>query len=232
MTQATASPPIEANIARVRARIAVAAQRAGRDPVEITLVAVTKGVSQEAIQQALAAGITDFGENLVQEAQEKFGGRKLPIRLHMVGHLQRNKAKTAVGLFHIIHSVDSVGLAALLSRHAALRGVILPILLQVNVASEPTKSGFQPRHLFSAMDRILHLPNLEVTGLMTLAPIVSRAEDARGVFQALRRYRDDCLRRFQRDMLHLSMGMTDDFEVAVEEGATIVRIGRAIFAAA
>lgn len=214
---------IGVNIERVRQRIARACERAGRSPEEVTLVAVTKTVAPSAIATAFTLGIRHFGESRVQEAEVKIGQLAwLEPRptWHMVGHLQTNKARTAVEIFDIIHSVDSVRLAEVLSRRTQK---LLPILLQVNVSGEASKEGFALGEVASALDVICRLPRLEIKGLMTVAPLVADAEQVRPVFRALRSARD----RFGLE--HLSMGMTDDFEVAIEEGATMVRIGRAIF---
>ena len=218
-----ANMEIEANIRQVERRIAQAAGRAGRSPAEITLVVVAKGVGIEAIEAALRAGIRHIGENRVQEAMERIPrlSHIVPAPTwHMVGHLQRNKVKTAVEIFDIIHSVDSLRLAQEMSRRA-LRTV--PVLLQVNVSAEETKGGFSVAQLPRAAEEIGRLPNLEVKGLMTIAPLVDDPEQVRPIFRRLRQLGEGV------GLEQLSMGMTDDFEVAVEEGATMVRIGRAIF---
>jgi pyridoxal phosphate enzyme (YggS family) len=217
------SVDIEANIRDVNRRVARACERSHRSPDEITLVVVSKEVGISAIRAAFDCGIRDFGENRVQEAENKIAqlsDLKTEVVWHMVGHLQSNKAKAAVGLFDIIHSVDSIKLAEILSRRAEKR---LPVLLQVNVSGEAAKGGFAVSEVESAVERIMQLPNLEVMGLMTIAPLVADIEKARPVFRELREQRDSL------GLKHLSMGMTDDFEVAVEEGATMLRIGRAIF---
>ena len=214
---------IAANLRDVERRIAAAAGEAGRSPAEVTLVAVTKGLPFQAIESAVGAGIEHIGENRVQEASTKvdrLSASGLRPTWHMVGHLQRNKAKTAVGVFDIIHSVDSLRLAEALN---AVASPALPVLLQVNVSGEATKGGFSFAELPRAVADIGRLSNLMVKGLMTIAPLVSDPEEVRPVFRKLREARDSL------GLEHLSMGMTDDFEVAVEEGATMVRIGRAIF---
>jgi pyridoxal phosphate enzyme (YggS family) len=186
-------------------------------------VAVAKGMPVDAIKVACNCGIRDFGENRIQEAQEKLVGLaalRANITWHMVGHIQGNKGKLAAKLFDIIHSVDSVKLAQVLNRQAPQR---LPILLQVNVSREETKEGFEVEQVAGAVEEINRLSNLEIKGLMTIAPIVDDPEDVRPVFRTLRKMRDSL------ELKHLSMGMTDDFEVAIEEGATMIRIGRAIF---
>jgi len=222
---------IASNLARVQERITAAARRAGREPREITLVAVTKTVPLEAIVAAYTLGLRHFGENRVQEALQKVAGRPPGATWHMIGHLQRNKAKAAVRIFDLIHSVDSVPLAQELDRHCRALGKRLPVLLEVNVAGEASKFGFLPEGAFwEAVEQILSLPGLEVQGLMTVAPMVTDPEAVRPVFRQLRELRDELRRRWPAlAWPHLSMGMTDDFEVAIEEGATMVRLGRAIF---
>ena len=230
---------LAANITRVRERIAAAARRVGRDPAEITLVAVTKTVPAARVREAWELGLTDFGENRVQEAVAKIplvvpdAQRPLdrpPPRWHMIGHLQRNKVKHVIPLFDFIHSVDSVRLAREIQRRAERVGKVMPVLLEVNVAGEATKYGFAPEEVAAAVEEIAPLPHLEIHGLMTVAPIAEDPEEVRPHFRHLRELRDELARRFPSlDWHHLSMGMTDDFEVAIEEGATMVRIGRAIF---
>lgn len=214
---------IEQNVRELERRIAGACERAGRSPDEVTLVAVTKTIDVPAIEAAFNAGIRNFGENRVQEAKpkiEQLESLRAQLTWHMVGHLQTNKAKTAVDIFDIIHSVDSLRLAEALSRHSQKR---LPVLIEVNVAAEATKGGFGLPEVDEAIRQIGRLPNIEIEGLMTLAPWVSDAEEVRPVFRRLRQLGDAL------GLRHISMGMTDDFEVAIEEGATLVRIGRAIF---
>ena len=214
---------IEHNVQELQRRIAGACERVGRSPDEVTLVVVTKTIEVPAIEAAFHAGIRNFGENRVQEARpkiEQLASLRAHLTWHMVGHLQTNKAKTAVDFFDIIHSVDSLRLAEALSRRSQKR---LPVLIEVNVAAEATKSGFTLPEVDEAVKRIVRLPNLEIEGLMTIAPWVSDAEEVRPVFRRLRQLGDAL------GLRHLSMGMTDDFEVAIEEGATLVRIGRAIF---
>jgi pyridoxal phosphate enzyme (YggS family) len=186
-------------------------------------VAVTKGFEVTAIKAAFDSGIKNFGENRVQEAEGKIAqltDLKLAVTWHLVGHLQSNKAKIAVELFDIIHSVDSVKLAEILNRRVEKP---LPVMLEVNVSGEATKVGFSLGELVAAVKEIGQLPNLKLMGLMTVAPVAVEPEAVRPVFRKLRELRDSL------GLKHLSMGMTDDFEVAVEEGATMLRIGRAIF---
>jgi pyridoxal phosphate enzyme (YggS family) len=236
---------IEASTSRVRERIAAAAQRAGRRSDEITLVAVAKTHPVHIVAAAIAAGLHDIGENRVEEASTKIPAvreRISPLaepRWHMVGHLQRRKARTALALFDLIHSIDSLRLAQRINRVAQDSEKVAQVLLEINVSGEVSKYGFdlsasggaKARDAFFAdVEQILALPYVQPRGLMTMAPIVSDPENARPVFAALRAVHDDVCRRFpDAGWRELSMGMTDDYEVAIEEGATMVRVGRAIF---
>ena len=216
---------IAERVEAVRLQIADACLRSGRSREEVTIVAVTKGFPPEAVREAFAAGLSHFGENRVQEAQAKvplLAGLQPRPTWHMVGHLQTNKVKTALTLFDIIQSVDSLHLAQEISRRAP-QSVRVPVLLEVNVAGEAAKCGFSPDELPAATEQVRALPGLEVRGLMTVAPMAGDPQEARPVFRHLRSLAESL------DLRDLSMGMSDDFEVAVEEGATIVRVGRAIF---
>ncbi len=216
---------IAGRLEAVRLRIASSCLRGGRSPDEVTLVAVTKGFPPEAVREAAAAGLRHFGENRVQEARAKLPFlRDLSPRAtwHMVGHLQTNKVKTALDLFDIIHSVDSLRLAEAISRRAPQPDRV-PVLLEVNVAADPAKYGFSPQELPHQAEAIRRLPGLDLRGLMTVTPMTDDPEQVRPVFRSLRQLARSL------NLPELSMGMTDDFEPAVEEGATIVRIGRAIF---
>ena len=227
------------NIHQVQDRIARACARAGRDPSDVTLVAVSKTFPAEVIGEAYRLGLRDFGENRVQEATEKIPNIQSltpNLQWHLVGHLQSRKAREAVDLFDVIHSVDSLKLADKLSRLCVESGRVMPILLECNVSGEETKYGFSVAttadraRWMADVEATLALPGVRVEGLMTVAPIAADAEDARPVFRALRQLRDELAARFpQAGWRRLSMGMTDDFEVAIQEGATMVRIGRAIF---
>lgn len=238
--------PITDAIAQIRSRIDQAARRAGRDPAEVTLIAVTKTHPPELVAEAVAAGALDLGENRVQEAAAKIAalaGLTPRPRWHLIGHLQRNKAKLAAQLFDMVHSVDSLRLAEALDRQRAEAGpqpAALPILLQVNVSGEASKEGFDLpggaanraglERMLPEVEGILALPRLRVRGLMTIAPYGDDPEAARPTFRALRELRDELARRYpQAHWGELSMGMTGDFEVAIAEGATLVRVGRAIF---
>lgn len=217
-------------IAAVRARIAAACARAGRRPEEVTLVAVSKTVPPAVVAAAARLGLGDFGENRVQEAEAKVPavaalvGR--PLRWHLVGTLQANKVNRALRLFAIIHSVDSLHLAEAINRRAAAP---VSVLLEVYFGDDPRRPGFRPQELAAAAERIVLLPNLRVRGLMTVAPLGWSPAATRAVFQRLRALREELGQRLPGLGPELSMGMTDDFELAIEEGATIVRIGRAIF---
>jgi len=211
------------NIAAIQKRIAKAAEKADRSPSEITLVAVTKTVEAAAIREAFTAGLRHFGESRIQEAREKLpqlAALQPAPTWHMVGHLQTNKAKTATELFDIIHSVDSLKVAEAISQHAKYD---MFVLVQVNVAGEPSKYGFALQDTIAALEHIARLPRLRIKGLMTIAPYTDDPEEVRPVFRRLRLMRDSL------GLEHLSMGMSHDFEVAIQEGATLVRIGQAIF---
>ena len=210
--------------------IAEAARRSGREPSRIRLVGVVKQVPAEVVKAAVALGLTDLGENRVQEAEGKIAavGRH-GVRWHMIGHLQRNKAAWAVDLFDLVHSVDGIELAEALSRRAVAAGRTLPVLIEVNVTGEASKFGVTPERLEPLLVRMKALPGLEPEGLMTVGRVVERAEEARPAFAALRGLRDRVARATGVELPELSMGMSADFEVAVEEGATLVRVGSAIF---
>jgi pyridoxal phosphate enzyme (YggS family) len=220
-----------ANIAHVRSLIAEAARRVGRAPQEITLVAVSKTMPVELVQMAYNLGVTDFGENRVQEALPKIAAfHPQGLRWHMIGHLQSNKASKAVSSFYCVHSVDSVHLAQTLNRHASEQGKHLPVLLQINVSGETSKEGMSLAGTPELARQVVALPHIQVEGLMTIAPLVEDPEQVRPVFRTLRLLRDQLRAELPFcSWQHLSMGMTDDYSVAIEEGATIVRIGRAIF---
>ncbi|HSJ54346.1 MAG TPA: YggS family pyridoxal phosphate-dependent enzyme [Anaerolineae bacterium] len=228
------------NLQSVQERVATAARRAGRDPAQVTLVAVTKNQPREAIAAAFDLGLRHFGENRVEEAESKIPGLPGGITWHMIGHVQSRKARQVVPLFQVVHSVDSARLAARLDRLCVEEGERLPILLQVNVSGEESTYGLaaerwaedcdQRRELLAVVAEIVALPGLQVLGLMTMAPIVADPEQVRPVFASLRHLRDELAGIYpEAGWHHLSMGMSDDFEVAVEEGATLVRVGRAIF---
>jgi pyridoxal phosphate enzyme (YggS family) len=236
----TTAVDLRVNLSRVRERIADAARRAGRDSAEVTLVAATKTFPAEVIADAVREGVLYFGENRVQEALTKIPrvtelirGEGVPAPIwHMIGHLQTNKAKQAVQLFSMVQSVDSVRLAETLSRRVQMSPATkpLPVLLEVYFGEDPNRPGFRPHELMEAVGQILELPGVEVRGLMTIAPLGWDVSATRGVFRRLRELRNRLAETYPR--VHwdqLSMGMSDDFELAIEEGSTMVRIGRAIF---
>jgi pyridoxal phosphate enzyme (YggS family) len=219
----TAVVDVAANLAAVRARIAAAAARVGRDAAEVLLIAVSKTKPAELVQAAVDAGVRDIGENYVQEALAKQPAIRGEVRWHLIGPLQRNKAARALEAFELIHSVGGVALAERLAQHAARRGHRARVLVEVNVGGEASKHGVAPHELPALLER-LRDPFLSVEGLMTVPPPGS-PQDARRYFRQLRALRDSA------GLRELSMGMTDDFEIAIEEGATMVRVGRAIFGA-
>ena len=214
---------IAANIEKMQRRLALACERGRRDLSTVKVIAVSKNFPAEAVRMALQCGLKHFGENRVQEAQSKYaelGDMRTQLTLHFIGHLQTNKVKEAVKTVDIIQSVDSLRLANMLNDNAAKK---LPVLIQVNIAEEETKYGFPVENLDANVKSIRELQSLEVLGLMTIAPAVDDPENVRPIFRKLRDLNE------QFGFKELSMGMTDDFEVAVEEGATMIRIGRAIF---
>ena len=214
---------IRAGLARVRERIAAAAERAGRRADDVLLIGVSKTVDVDRIREAIAAGVPALGENRVQEAKAKVATLGRAVPWHLIGHLQTNKVKDALALFDVIHSVDRLEVAREIERRAAAMSRPVDVFLEVNVANEPSKSGFAPDAVAAALEAVAELPHLKVRGLMAIPPVVERAEDSRPAFRALRALRD------RHGLGELSMGMSGDFEVAVEEGATMVRVGTAIF---
>ncbi|SEM43512.1 hypothetical protein SAMN04489760_11559 [Syntrophus gentianae] len=226
-----ADEEIKSKIQSIRERIAAAAARSGRPLSEIRLMAVTKTVEEGRIRQALEAGIDLCGENYIQESRLKVESIGHPPQWHMIGHLQTNKAKYAIRLFDMVESVDRLELAVELDRRAKAAGRVLPILIEVNSGGELTKSGVPPEETIDLIRKITPLENLAIMGLMTMPPWFDNPEDARPFFAALRTLRDRIAAEGidRVAMKELSMGMTDDYEVAIEEGSTIVRIGRGIF---
>ena len=219
------------NLRAVKERIAKAAARVGRDPESVTLVAVTKTMPVERIQEAIDAGQRVFGENRVQEAQSKVEALGRGVRWHLIGHLQRNKVKAVCHLFDLIESVDSLSLAQDLDRRAARDDLVMPVLIQVNIGDETTKSGVPESEALALVQQAALLPHLAVQGLMCVPPAVDLAEHARPYFVQLRSLAERIAgeRIPNVSMAELSMGMSHDFEVAIEEGATMVRVGSAIF---
>ena len=219
------------NLDDVRQRMAAACERAGRKRDDVLLVAVTKTVGAETVRALQELGTTDVGENRVQEARtkrESLGGT-LGLRWHMIGHLQTNKARHALRLFELIHSLDSARLAAEIDRRSEQTGRVVPILVQCNTSGEESKFGVAPDGLAPLLDAVVPLEHLRVEGLMTMAPFVDDPEATRPVFAALRELAEEARAATGLPLPHLSMGMTQDFEVAIEEGATLVRIGSALY---
>jgi pyridoxal phosphate enzyme (YggS family) len=220
------------SLAQVRKRIQSAAAVCGRNEKEIQLVAVSKTKPKEMVLEAFEAGVTVFGENYVQEAREKFNALyTYPISWHFIGHLQTNKAKYVVKIFDLIHSVDSIKLAKELDKQARKNNKVQKVLVQVNIAEEDSKSGIRVQDTFSLIQEMSCLENISVRGLMTMPPYFYAPERVRPFFRALRQLRDDIREENIAgvSMNELSMGMTGDFEIAIQEGATLVRIGTAIF---
>jgi pyridoxal phosphate enzyme (YggS family) len=222
---------VKANIDRIRAAIAGAASRAGRKVSDVRLMAVTKTVDDDRIMQAIEAGVDIIGESYVQEAKRKIEKMGRKIEWHMIGYLQSNKAKYAVKLFDMIHSVDRMDLAVELDRRSGSQGMAMKVLIEINVSGEKTKSGAPYEEAMRLVKDISSLDNLSIQGLMTMAPWFDNPEDARPYFKSLRELRDRIIDAniARAEMRELSMGMSGDYEVAVEEGATIVRVGRSIF---
>jgi pyridoxal phosphate enzyme (YggS family) len=219
------------NLGAVQERIAKAATRVGRDPDAITLVAVTKTIPVDRIREAIEAGHHVFGENRVQEAQEKVQMLGRQVQWHLIGHLQRNKVRYVCDLFDMIHSVDSLPLVRDIERRAAERGIVLPILIQVNIGDETTKSGVPLAEALALVPEAAQLPHIAIKGLMSIPPPAEDPEKARPYFMQLRRLAEQIAQANipNVSMTELSMGMSHDFEVAIEEGATLVRVGTAIF---
>ncbi len=229
------------NITRVRERIRAACERRGRDPAEVTLIAVSKLKPFDDIREACAMGVTHFGENYVQELTRKMEenaglAAPLPIAWHMIGHLQKNKVKYLIGRTALIHSVDTAALAEQIEKEAAKKNETVRILLEVNIAREESKWGFDPAEVPRAAEAVNALPHIRLCGLMTSAPLTDNPESNRGYFRSLKELAGELAERkllrlresgFQSPVL--SMGMTGDFETAVEEGATMIRVGTAVF---
>jgi pyridoxal phosphate enzyme (YggS family) len=221
------------NIESIRARISSASLRAGRRPDEVRLVAITKTVGADAVKAAIECGLREFGESRVQEAQRKIGSEEFKmrsdgIRWHLIGHLQKNKAKLAVDLFDIIQSVDSVELAEMIDKYAENKGRRQSILVQVKLSDEESKHGINKDNVIDVIKRMFHMKNLSLEGLMTIPPFFEDPEKTRPYFRRLRQVRDE-IKAAGIVLPELSMGMSNDFEIAIEEGATIVRVGTALF---
>jgi len=217
------------NINSVQERIAAACARAQRDPSSVTLIAVTKGQSPEVVTEAALLGLILFGENKIQEARAKIPLCPGRLRWHFIGHLQTNKCREAVDLFEMVQSVDSFHVAEELNKRAEQAARTLPILIEVNIVGEASKFGYRPEKLRTELSQLNALNRLEIHGLMTVPPWSSDPENVRPVFRRLRELQPECEQLLGAPLTHLSMGMTGDFEIAIEEGATMVRIGTALF---
>ena len=220
---------IAAHLGEILARLAGAARRAGRDPTTVRLVAVSKNHPPQAVALAAGAGQQIFGENRVQEARDKIPACPQGLEWHLIGHLQKNKVRQALPLFSFFHSIDSTALASAISRVAGETGRKVDGLLEVNISGEATKHGFSPQQLRDEFPALAALPHLRLRGLMTMAPYSDNPEEARPVFRALRELRDELQQAHGVELPELSMGMSGDFEPAIEEGATLVRVGSSIF---
>jgi len=222
---------IKNNLRIINEKIKKAALKANRNPEEIKLVAVTKTVSIERIKEAISAGVKIIGENKVHEAKEKYHILTADIKWHLVGHLQTNKAKYAIEIFDLIHSVDSIKLAKEIDSRSLQFGKITNVLVEVNVSAEETKYGIKPEEVESFLREISQFPRIWVRGLMTIAPMVKDKEETRPYFRKLRELSKEIKSKNIKNikMDYLSMGMTEDFEIAIEEGANMVRVGRGIF---
>lgn len=222
---------LAANLGEIRQRMSAACDRSGRDPAGVTLLAVTKSQPPEAVTEAFKLGLTLFGENKVQEAKAKKSLCSNRLHWHMIGHLQSNKCRDAVGLFEMIQSVDNLELAREIDRRAQAAAKTMPILLEVNIVGEASKFGYAPDRLLAELKEINSLARLEIHGLMTIPPWSPVTEKVRPVFRRLRELKAECEAILGAPLQHLSMGMSHDYEVAIEEGATMVRIGTALFGA-
>jgi pyridoxal phosphate enzyme (YggS family) len=220
---------LAANLENIRLRIKTACDRADREPNCLTLLAVTKTQPPEVVNAAADLGLLVFGENKIQEARAKIPSCSGRLRWHFIGHLQSNKCRDAVQLFQMIQSVDSLSLAQEINKRADEAGKTMPVLLEVNLAGEASKFGYKPPALLAELNQINALPRIEIHGLMTVPPWSPDAEASRPHFQRLRKLKEECEQKLGAPLPHLSMGMSGDFEVAIEEGATMVRIGTALF---
>jgi pyridoxal phosphate enzyme (YggS family) len=219
---------IRTNLERTRGRIARAAERSGRPPEDVRLVAISKTFPVHVVQEAIDAGIEDIGENRAQELRDKVAILGERVRWHFVGHLQTNKVRNVIGGIVLLHSVDRYGLAEAVARRARSLGIEQDVLLEVNIAGEPSKHGVEPEAAISLASEVAALQGVRVCGLMTMPPITDDPGDSRPYFRDLAVLRDELVRSLP-EATELSMGMTRDFEVGVEEGATLVRVGEAIF---
>lgn len=220
---------IAENLAQVQQRISVACERSGRSPKEVQLVAVGKKFTAQVIKEAADCGLNLFGENRVQEAKIKIPDCPGHLRWHFIGNLQTNKCKDAVALFDMLHAVDSLHLAEELNKRCEQLAKVMPVLLEVNVSGEGSKHGFTPKDAIEATQAFFDFPKLELHGLMTMAPFSRQAESARPYFRKLRELKSDCEDKLGAPLPELSMGMSGDYEIAIEEGATLIRLGTTLF---
>jgi hypothetical protein len=219
---------LAANLNSVQQRIAAACARGGREVASVTLVTVSKGHPAEVVREAASLGLSLFGENRVQESRVKIGLCPGRLRWHLIGHLQSNKCRDAVHFFEMIQSVDSLALAQEINKWAGKSAKTMPVLLEVNVAGESSKFGYAPDRVLTELKELNALPKIELHGLMTVAPFAEDPEKVRPVFRRLRELKGECEQILGAPLPHLSMGMSGDFEVAVEEGATMIRLGSAV----
>ena len=223
---------IKERVEAIQLAIDEAAKKNGRSAKDITLVAVTKGATPEAILEARAAGVMFFGENKVQEAETKIAVVNDPsVQWHMVGHLQTNKIKTALSLFSLIQSVDSVRLAKMISDESILNNKVTAVLLEVNISGEVQRFGFSAEEIYTAIESMSEMPGIRIMGLMGIAPVKVAPEVVRAAFKKLRNIFSVCkgVKQDNLEMKYLSMGMSDDYKIAIEEGANMIRLGRALF---
>ena len=220
---------IAENLAQIQQRISVACERSGRSPKEVQLVAVGKKFTAQVIKEAADCGLNLFGENRVQEAKIKIPDCPGHLRWHFIGNLQTNKCKDAVALFDMLHAVDSLHLAEELNKRCEQLAKVMPVLLEVNVSGEGSKHGFTPKDAIEATQAFFDFPKLELHGLMTMAPFSRQAESARPYFRKLRELKSDCEDKLGAPLPELSMGMSGDYEIAIEEGATLIRLGTTLF---
>jgi len=222
-------PNVAENLTQVQQRIAAACKRAGRSPEEVQLVAVGKKFTADVIREASDAGLTHFGENRVQEAKAKIPDCPGHLRWHFIGNLQTNKCRDAVALFDMLHAIDSLHLAGELNRRCEQAAKVMPVLLEVNVSGEGSKHGFTSETAVNAMEAFFDFPQLELHGLMTMAPYSRQPESSRPYFQKLCEVKAACEDKLGAPLPELSMGMSGDYEIAIEEGATLIRLGTALF---
>ena len=220
---------IAENLTQVQQRISAACERSGRSVEEVQLVAVGKKFTAQVIREAADCGLTLFGENRVQEAKIKIPDCPGHLRWHFIGNLQTNKCKDAVALFDMLHAVDSLHLAEELNKRCEQLAKVMPVLLEVNVSGEGSKHGFTPKEAIEATHAFFDFPKLELHGLMTMAPFSRQAESTRPYFQKLRELKSDCEDKLGASLPELSMGMSGDYEIAIEEGATLIRLGTTLF---